>query len=199
VPGAVPTISPHGKGWRAQIRRLGFPPLSRTFRTKAQAWSWAEKAERELLSGQYVGPVKHTLQDAFDKYEQEVSPTKRGGRWESYRLLSEPFQKAAMASRAISTVTAAEISAWRDWRLLAVSGATVRREMNLMESVFEIARKEWRWISVNPLKDVKKPPNPRSRRRRISEAEIKAVTDRVIGFPVPKPFRAPGHCSNRSG
>lgn len=181
MPGQVPTISPHGKNWRAQIRRLGFPPISRTFRTKAEAWSWAEKTERELLSGQYVGPVKHTLGQAFTKYANEVSPTKRGGRWERYRLLSDPFQKAAMAAVAISRVSAAEISAWRDWRLLAVSGATVRREMNLIESVLEVSRKEWRWIAVNHLKDVKKPPNPRSRRRRVSEAEIGMVSDRLTG------------------
>lgn len=134
-----------------------------------------------MLSGQYVGPVKHTLRDAFDKYHDEVSPKKRGGRWEQYRLKADPFQKAAMASQAIPRVTEAEVSAWRDWRLLGVSGATVRREMNLMESVFEIARKEWRWITVNPLHDVEKPPNPRSRRRRVSDAEIGMVSDRLAG------------------
>lgn len=53
--------------------------------------------------------------------------------------------------------------------------------MNLIESVLEIARKEWKWIAVNPIKDVQKPPNPRSRRRRVPDADTKAVCDRLTG------------------
>lgn len=177
------TVSKHGKGWRVQIRRLGHPPISRTFSpplTKAQAWSWAERTEREILSGTFQ-PAKHTLGDAFDKYAAEVSPKKRGGKWERYRLLADPIRKAAMASRPIGAITAADLSSWRDGRLRSVSGATVRREMNLLESVLEMARKEWKWIQANPIKDVGKPPNPRSRRRRVPDADTKAVTERLTG------------------
>lgn len=53
--------------------------------------------------------------------------------------------------------------------------------MNLIESVLEVARKEWRWIPINPIKDVKKPANPRSRRRRVSDAEIGMVSDKLTG------------------
>lgn len=53
--------------------------------------------------------------------------------------------------------------------------------MNLLDSVFEIARKEWKWISTNPIRDVQKPANPRSRRRRILDSEISAVCARLTG------------------
>lgn len=197
----VPTISRHGKGWRAQVRRLGHAPQSRTFPLKSQAWEWATRAERQILEGTFQ-PVKHTLGDAFDKYARDVSPKKRGGRWEQYRLLADPIRKAPMASRAIGVITAADLSAWRDVRLRAVSGATVRREMNLIESVLEIARKEWKWIAVNPIKDVQKPPNPRSRRRRVPDADTKAVTDRLTGpsgHEVAKGFRLGIETGMRAG
>lgn len=176
----IATIYPHGKGWRAQIRRLGHPPLSKTFPLKGQAYAWAEKIERDLVSGIF-NPEKHTLGEAFTKYAEEVSPHKRGGRWEIYRLQAEPLRLARMASKPVNSISAADLSQWRDARLLAVSGASVRREMNLIESVFEIARKEWKWIQANPIKDVAKPKNPRSRRRRVTEAEIKAVCGKLTG------------------
>ncbi len=175
------TICKHGKGWRAQIRRLGHPVLSRTFPLKAQAQEWALVTERELLSGHFVAAHKHTLREAFEKYADEVSPKKRGGRWEQYRLLADPIRLATMASKAIGSVTATDVSAWRDKRLRDVSGATVRREMNLLASVFRVAIREWRWLGISPMLEVDKPVNPRSRRRRVTQAEIGRISDKLTG------------------
>lgn len=47
--------------------------------------------------------------------------------------------------------------------------------MNLWDAVLETARKEWRWISRNPVKDVKKPSSPASRKRGVRQAEIDAL------------------------
>lgn len=174
------TVRKNGKNWQAIIRRMGFPHLSKSFPLKQQAQEWAIQTERDLLAGRY-NPHKHTLGEAFTKYAEEVSPRKRGGRWEIYRLNADPLKLARIASRPIQAITAADIASWRDTRLLSVSGASVRREMNLIESVLEIARKEWKWIAVNPISDVKKPEQPRSRRRRISEAEIRAITAQLKG------------------
>lgn len=174
------TVQNRKLSWRVQVRRLGHRPISKSFPkkhfTKSQAWAWADRVEREIIAGTF-SPAKHTLGDAFDKYADEVSPKKRGGRWEQYRLRADPIRKAPMAARAIGAITAADLSSWRDVRLRAVSGATVRREMNLIASVLEVARKEWKWIATNPLADVKKPPNPRSRRRRVKDAETTALDD----------------------
>lgn len=174
------TVSKHGKGWRAQIRRLGHPPQSRTFPLKSQAWEWAAKAEREVLTG-IIAPSKHTLGAALERYARDESPKKRGGRWEQYRLRADPIRLATMAAKPIGQVTANDLSLWRDRRLKAVSNATVRREMNLLESLFEVARLEWKWVQVNPMKDVTKPTEPRSRRRRIKDAEVRAIAPRLTG------------------
>lgn len=177
------TISRHGKGWRVQIRRTGYPVISRTFSpplTKGHAKAWADRTEVELLTGTFTA-AKHTLGEAFDKYAEEESPKKRGARWEKLRLAADPLRAAKMADRPIGQLSSADLSTWRDTRLKAVSAATVRREMNLIDSVLELARKEWKWISVNPLRDVKKPAAPRARRRRVSDIEIRKVCERLVG------------------
>jgi integrase len=179
----VATISRHGKGWRVQIRRTGYPVLSRTFSpplTKGHAKSWADRAEIELLTGTFTA-AKHTLGEAFDKYAQEESPKKRGARWEKLRLAADPLRASRMAAKAIGQLAPVDLASWRDARLRAVSAATVRREMNLIDSVLELARKEWKWIASNPLRDVKKPAAPRSRRRRVTDAEIRSMCERLRG------------------
>lgn len=158
------TYRKRGNGcWQAIIRRLGAEPISRGgFRTKFEAQSWAVPIERDLLAGRF-NPHKHTLDDALDRYAREVSPKKRGARWESVRIAR--FRRDPMAAKALARLTEDDIARWRERRLQEVSGASVRREMNLWQSVFEVARKEWRWVDRNPVADVKKPPSPRPRRR----------------------------------
>lgn len=181
------TVVPHGKGWRVQIRREGFKPISKTFAKgeKGRAWAWAHETERELLAGRYVDPARHTLVDALDRYRINVSPTKRGHRWEKLRLIA--MGRAPMAAKALGAVTSDVIGQWRDdslagrFRPRAVGPATVRREMNLLESVFEVARLEWKWVMANPVKDVKKPASPRARRRRVAAAEFRALRVRAVG------------------
>lgn len=166
------TVRKNGKSWQAIIRRAGFPNLSRTFPLKSQANEWAIKTERELFAGRY-NPYKHTVAQALERYEREVSPKKRGARWEKLRLTA--FGKAVIASKPLNRLTEDDIARWREDRLHAVSGATVRREMNLWQSVFEVARKEWKWIDRNPVDDVKKPASPKARRRGVKDEEVKAL------------------------
>lgn len=166
------TVRKNGKNWQALIRRTGFPPLSKSFPLKSHAWEWATKTERELLAGRY-SLSKHTVSEALTRYAKEVSSKKRGHRWEVLRITA--FQRHRIASKPIALLTEDDLARWRDERLRAVQGSTVRREMNLWDGVFETARKEWRWIERNPIKDVRKPPNPRSRRRGVTDAEIQKL------------------------
>jgi hypothetical protein len=45
------TLTKRGKYWRAQVRRLGFPPQSKTFDTNAEAEAWARATESEMDRG----------------------------------------------------------------------------------------------------------------------------------------------------
>lgn len=166
-----------GERWRAQVRRRGVVQ-SRTFRTKGQAREWALQVEAGI-TGENRPLGRHTVLDALRRYSKEVSKDKRGGRWEKIRLLA--FEPSDLARRPIASTTEEHVGAWRDARLEQVSASTVRREMNLLASVFEVARKEWKWIRVNPFRDVRKPPEPRARRRGVKPGEFERIAEHLTG------------------
>ena len=154
------TISRHGKGWRVQIRRRGHPALSETFPLRKQAEAWAAQRESEIVNGKLGILPKHTLLEALQKYATDVAPTHKGARWEIVRL--KKLGRHRIAQKQISAIAPGDIAAWRDESLLAISGASVRREMGLLGQVFDKARREWRWVSVDPMKDVDRPSGRRS-------------------------------------
>lgn len=166
-----------GERWRVQVRRRGVVQ-SRTFRTKAQAREWALQVEAGI-TGENRPLGRHAVLEALRRYSVEVSPTKRGARWERIRLLA--FESDDFAKKPIASVTEDHVAAWRDARLKSVGPATVRREMNLLASVFEVARREWKWIRTNPFREVRKPPEPAARRRGVSTSEFTAMRERLLG------------------
>lgn len=181
------TITKRGGRWRAQVRRRGQKPLSSTFETKARAQAWATQAEAEILAGKRGEYPNKTFADALDKYLAEESPKKAGLRWEKIRI--EAFKRARIASKRVGEITEADVSAWRNERLQApvgddgatVSPATVRREMGLLGSIFEVARREWKWCAGNPVKDVSKPRASPARRRGVSSEALSVVCANLSG------------------
>lgn len=157
------TITRRGDRWRVQVRRRGHKALSETFETKARAIAWGHQQEAEILVGKRGEYPKKSLADALDKYLEEESVKKAGLRWEKIRI--EAFKRSTMASKRLAEVTEADVAEWRNERLRAVSGATVRREMGLLGSVFDVARREWKWCPGNPTRDVRKPTGAPPRRR----------------------------------
>lgn len=108
------------------------------------------------------------------RYARDVAPRHRGSRWELTRLAAMGRDK--LADVRLPSLRPIHIAEWRERRLQTVSGATVRREMNLLQSVFRACRKDWGWLTTDPIKDVDRPPNPPSRRRRVSQDEIDRIT-----------------------
>lgn len=87
------TIQKRGGTWRVQVRRRG-KALSATFDTKVEAEHWAIRTESQMIDGivpqaparRIVEPAGETAAAIFQRYADEVSPKKRGGRWEQVRL-----------------------------------------------------------------------------------------------------------------
>jgi integrase len=166
----VATFRKRGKAWRVELYVKG-KRRSASFPTKAEAAGWAMRQEAEL-SGK-DRPV-HAMSEALRKYADEVSPEHRGERWERLRLavIERTWPKARQA---IGDVTGADVAAWRDARSGEVSAASVAREMTLLRCVFESARRDWGWIDDNPMRDVRRPREPPSRKRRVMDDEIDAM------------------------
>jgi len=168
------TYRKRSTGWRAEVFRLGVRD-SQTFSTKAQAVAWATQREADILAGKgRPGAGNFTVLQALEKYRAEVSATKAGRRWEEIRI-DRFVRELDFAGERIADVQADHLARWRDARLAQVSAPTVTREMNLLSSLFEQARREWKWCRHNPVREIRRPGNNRPRERRISDDEVRAL------------------------
>lgn len=182
------STSPYKGGYRAQVFVKGERD-SKIFRTKreADAWGAAREAEIKAAAAKPDGQ-KFTLREAFAKYRLEVSPTKRGKRWEELRLLAFERDTLLPCDMMIGNVTSAHLSAWRDVRIRQVAPGTVIREMGILSAVFDQARREWRWIESNPVGDVRRPRAPDHREVVITWAQVRIMLGEM-GYSPRLPIR----------
>ena len=147
-----------------QIRRKGWPHVSRTFRTAPQAHAWAAVIESEMARGVFIDrseAEKNTLGDLLKRYLTEISNHKKGRESERYRLMS--LQRDPIALIKVAGLSGKLMPEWRDKRLKEVSGSTVNRDLNLISHVFTVARKDWGIHVENPISMVRRPPENRAR------------------------------------
>lgn len=169
------SITKTAHGWRAQIYVQGVRD-SASFRTRREADAWASQRETQIRDNAATPAGDRTpLADVLSRYGREVSPTKRGNRWEVLRLDLFARDPVLPVSQAISALTPEQVAAWRDHRSKTVQAGTVIREMGLLSSVIEHARREWRLIPSNPCRDVRKPREPDHREVIIHWRQIRAM------------------------
>jgi integrase len=174
------TIRKRGKRWQVEVYRLGVR-RAKTFDTRAEAKHWAAVTETSITARKGDG---RSMADLFDRYLAEVTPTKRGARWEATRIAT--FARDPLATVTLDNVGPPDIGAWRDRRLLRVSAASVLREMNILTAICNRAVKEWQWLSVNPCTGVFRPKEPPPRERRVTDAEIARISH-VAGLALDDP------------
>lgn len=175
------SVKPYKDGWRAWVYVQGHRE-SATFRTRREAAAWGARRESELRESS-TGPAgeRVTLGETLARYAAEVSPTKRGVRWEQLRLARFARDDQFPTHERIASVTPEMIAAWRDDRSKRVGRSTVIRELGLLSAVFDHARREWRLVPSNPVGDVRKPKQPDHREVVISRAQIRAML-RSLGY-----------------
>ncbi|MCF6783689.1 site-specific integrase [Stutzerimonas stutzeri] len=122
-----------------------------------------------------------TLRQGLIKYKQTISILKKGFVQESYRI--NQLLKWSESDRPMRDFRSPHIAQYRDQRLQQVnektgrplSPATVRLEMSLLSSVFDVGLIEWGACDINPVKNVRKPIPPPGRDRRISSREERLI------------------------
>lgn len=165
------TFRKRGKNWYAEIYKNGVRKGC-TFDTKAEATAWAAKTETEILQNKHGSiPDDKSFADLLTRYRDSVSINKRGKRWETIRL-NKVIQTDKIAQVRLPDLSAVHVAAWRDRRLAEISAASVHREWNLLSHCCAVAIKEWQWLTENPFREVKRPPEPAARWRRITDDEI---------------------------
>jgi hypothetical protein len=140
--------------YRVQIRRIGQPPVSKSFKSRQEAEIWARMTESELDRSIYINrsdAERVNLSELIQRYLDEVSPTKKGYKQERIRLLN--LQKIFGHYR-ILQLQSKHIAAYRDTRIRdGKSPSTVLNELSLISQVIDTAIKEWSIpIPINPCK-----------------------------------------------
>ncbi len=180
------TLQKRGKVWRAQIRRNGYPPITRSFDTKADAQVWAREIERDMDRGSYIDRTEAestTLKQALKHYLKEITPAKKGAQQETNRI--KAWMERPLAKYALTNIYGVDLATYRDERLAeGKSPTTVRNEINIISHLFTIAKKEWGMECLtNPVQNIRMPKQPAGRERRLKEGEEKALLE-AAGYPL---------------
>ena len=136
--------------WHVQVRKKGYPTQTRTFTAKADAERWGKETEiaieRGLFFDRSVGE-RTTLASLIDRYRKEVLPEKSGKHLApTLRQLDSVFGQYS-----VSSISSEMIADHRNNRLKTVSASTIRKEINLLSKLFDLAGKEWGVpIAFNP-------------------------------------------------
>lgn len=158
--------------WQAIVKRRGYPLTSKTFEVRKDAEAWARSIERDMDRGQYLphsDAERTLLRDLIERYRRDVLPGKRGKHFgPALRLLDDRLGRYSLAA-----ITPKVVAALRDTRLRAgLSASTVRKEVNLLSRIIDLAGKEWGIaLPANPCAMVSRPPEHNARDRRLSQDE----------------------------
>lgn len=163
------TIRKKGKKWTAEVRTKG-AYRSKAFTHKADAQRWALDLERQLGRDNGLS-ISHSLGEAMQRFAREVSPARKGARWETIRLAK--LQRDKLANIMLADLRTQDIQAWVDRQ--PMSAASVNRELNMIAAVLREARVRWKWLAENPMSDVKRPKQPPPRDRIITDKELERL------------------------
>lgn len=183
-----PRKNKYGTTYFAEIRRAGFPPKRATFDTKLEAQKWTSEIETQMRRGYFADSAtgdNMLLSEALDRYKREVSAKKKGYLQEARRI--DFLKQKLIAAKPITKVGMQDILKHRDERLKTVSGSTVNRELSLLSHLYRTAISEWGMeYLTNPVKDVMRPSENKSRSRRLLEGE----EEKLLGNACHPKFKA---------
>lgn len=167
------TISKRASGYQVQVRRRGYPAVSRMFKTKRDAEAWARQLEGEMDRGIYLDRTEAentTLGELLTRYQQEVTPYKKSAFSESKRI-ERMVREESLCQYKTTAITGKLIAEYRDLRLKSVSGSAVNRDLSIISHALNTAVKEWGFNITNPTKQIRRPKENPARERRLKDGE----------------------------
>jgi hypothetical protein len=139
------TFRKRANNWQARIQRKGYPEITKSFSTKADAIAWARHTETELDKGIFINRSeieKTTLKELLNRYLQEITPNKKGAQNETYRI--NAWLKEPLTNRFLPNIRSTDFALWRDKRLAqGKSPNTVRLDLAVIANLYNVAKNEW--------------------------------------------------------
>ena len=174
------TIRKHGNSWQVRVRRHGYPQQVKSFTTKAEAEMWGRTIEAEMDRGLFVSRTEAeqtSFGDVMRRYMDNITPGKRGCAEETIRLRAT--LRHSIAKLSMANLTPQAIAGYRDDRLKSCKASTVIRDLAVLSSIINHARREWGIAIPNPVEAIRKPATPPGRDRVLSLDEEALLLDEL--------------------
>jgi integrase len=128
---------------------------------------------QDLMAPDDDTPTPHhswSLKRACREYREKVTPSKKGCKAETNRLLTWE-RHPTLAKKALDKLTSDDLQSHLDDRRAAGKAAsTVNKEILLISALYKHAAKKWKLPLANPATAVEKPTQSPPRKRRLEDA-----------------------------
>ena len=164
------TIRKFRDKYNVQIRKKGYPFISKSFVSLTVAKKWATTTEADMERRLYVViPDDTTVGNLLNRYVREILPTHKGQQAEQYRLGN---LKRHFGDMRLADLTSKEVAKYRDRRLKQVSPASLKRELTILSQALTTASKDWGiTLPQNPVGMISLPKADNARTRRLEAGE----------------------------
>lgn len=193
-------IEKRGDSWRVLVRRKGHPSHSKPFAEHRAAVEWGRELETAMAKGdlpevrRLTGRGEQlggTVTALVEEYRRLVLPTVGVSKTsETTRLkrIEERFGRLVLAM-----LTPADINKWRMERLAeGAAPGTVRHDMNMLSKLLQFGINDLGLEGArNVVRDAKKPPLAKGRKRRTSDLELHYLLRAATEVPEDRPDEAP--------
>jgi len=171
------------RGWKAVIRKTGWPTQAKSFDTKRTAEQWARQVEVDMEKGVYIdraGSTKLSIEQALDRYEASVTIGKKPSTQKGERGFIRQA-KVELGQYSLAALTTEILAKYRDGLTArGLSGDTVRLKLALLSNLYNVAMREWGLGLVrNPVALVSK-PRCTARDRRLKTDELSKLVAQSV-------------------
>ncbi len=169
-----------GVRFKCVIRKAHHKEVSKTFDKISDARRWGKNTEAKMDRGDFIETneaTQHDLSEAITRYQRDVIPLKaKSTQPDQVRHLE--WWRSEIGQVRMSQVTPALLVGCKD-KLKSGdthlgrkrSGSTVNRYMAVLSHLMNTAKREWQWITVNPMESISKFKEGRPRDRFLDRDE----------------------------
>ena len=155
--------------YQANIRRKGYPTVTKTFTSREAAKSWTKATEIRMERGEFNPDSSITVEELIKRYATEVVPKQSGSNPALYRCKT---LRRLLGKYRVAELSPATLASYRDERLKTIKPNTLKREFGILSAAINTAVIDW-GISIpsNPVQFIRVPKFDDRRDRRLEDGE----------------------------
>ena len=141
--------------WQVQIRRHNYPQIIKSFKEKSTATKYAREIELKMDKQQfedYSNAASTTLRDILTRYRDEITPKKKGAKWETYKL--NLLIRHKISSLSLLHLNPTALCALKNELSINRKPGTVKHYFNFINNAWNTAERVW-GINLPPKNPIK--------------------------------------------